>query len=51
MNATEDYILMDPTEQISQTLDLQQNDTHNQRTHPTVEEYYESEYKICNIYI
>ncbi|KAH8364697.1 hypothetical protein KR084_010237 [Drosophila pseudotakahashii] len=42
MNATEDYILMDPTEQISQVLDLQKNDTKSLRTHPTVEEYYEN---------
>ncbi|XP_016995567.1 organic solute transporter alpha-like protein [Drosophila takahashii] len=42
MNATEDYISMDPTEQISQVLDLQKNDTKSLRTHPTVEEYYEN---------
>ncbi|XP_017072260.1 organic solute transporter alpha-like protein [Drosophila eugracilis] len=42
MNASEDYISMDPSEEISQVLDQHQNDTNSLRTHPTVEEYYEN---------
>ncbi|XP_017041471.1 organic solute transporter alpha-like protein [Drosophila ficusphila] len=42
MNASEDYLSMDPTEEISQVLDLQENKTETLRTHPTVAEYYEN---------
>ncbi|KAH8244090.1 hypothetical protein KR038_006324 [Drosophila bunnanda] len=42
MNATEDYLPTDTTEEISQVLDLKNNNTMNLRTHPTVAEYYEN---------
>lgn len=48
MNASENYFTMDSTENISQVLDQNRNNTNSLRTHPTVEEYYGSEY-IKNI--
>eukprot|EP00099_Drosophila_melanogaster_P021781 NP_649079.2 uncharacterized protein Dmel_CG6836 [Drosophila melanogaster] len=42
MNASENYFTMDPTENISQVLDQNRNNTNSLRTHPTVEEYYEN---------
>ncbi|KMZ00479.1 organic solute transporter alpha-like protein [Drosophila simulans] len=42
MNASENYFTMYPTENISQVLDQNRNNTNSLRTHPTVEEYYEN---------
>ncbi|EDW46569.1 organic solute transporter alpha-like protein [Drosophila sechellia] len=42
MNASENYFTMEPTENISQVLDQNRNNTNSLRTHPTVEEYYEN---------
>ncbi|EDV52315.1 organic solute transporter alpha-like protein [Drosophila erecta] len=42
MNASEDYFMMDPTENVSQVLDENRNNTDSLRTHPSVEEYYEN---------
>ncbi|KAI8041712.1 organic solute transporter alpha-like protein [Drosophila gunungcola] len=42
MNASEDYLSMEPSEETSQVLDRQENNTIIMRTHPTVKEYYEN---------